>query len=171
MLQTLTFFALAGLCVLFALATLILRNMFHTFLAFLGCLLSIAGVFFSLQADYIGAVQVIVYAGSVAVLIVLALLLINHKSGDLSRTNLWRHKWLSGVIAALLVGAALCGVIMYTHVTGWPLPGETAAITPLPYTEIADGLLNKYPVAFEAMAVLLLAALVAAVVTSKPEDK
>ncbi len=171
MLQTLTFFALAGLCVLFALATLFLRNMFHTFLAFLGALLSIAGVFFSLQADYLGAVQVIVYAGSVAVLIVLALLLINHQSGDLSRTNLWRHKWLGSVLAALAVGAALFGVIMYTHVTGWPLPGETAGITPLPYTEIADGLLNHYPVAFEAMAVLLLAALVAAVVTSKPDDK
>lgn len=171
MLQTLTFFALAGLCVLFALATLFLHNMFHTFLAFLGALLSIAGVFFSLQADYLGAVQVIVYAGSVAVLIVLALLLINHKSGDLSRTNLWRHKWLGSVLAALAVGAALFGVIMYTHVTGWPFPGETAGIEPLPYTEIADGLLNKYPVAFEAMAVLLLAALVAAVVTSKPDDK
>ena len=171
MLQTLTFFALAGLVTIFALGTLVLRNMFHTFLSFLGCLLSVAGVFFSLQADFIGGVQVIVYAGSVAVLIVLALLLINHKNGDLSRTNLWAHKWLGGVLAAVLVGGALFSVIMFTHFTGLPLVGETAAIEPVPYIELADGLLNQYPVAFEAMAMLLLAALVAAIITTQGDDK
>lgn len=168
MLHTLTFMALAGLAVLFALATLVLKNLFHTFLAFLGALLSVAGVFFSLQADYLGAVQVLVYVGSVAVLIVLALLLINHQRGELSRTNLWTHKWLPGALAALAVGAGLTLVILYTAYTGLPLAGDTAEITPLPITDLADGLLKRYPVAFEAMAMLLLAALVAAIITAQP---
>lgn len=168
MLHTLAFLALAGLAVLFALGVLFLRNLLHAFLSFLGTLLAGAGVFFSLQADYLGAVQVIVYAGSVAVLIVLALLLINHKSGDLSRTNLWAHKWLASSLAALLVGASLFAVIMYTEYTGLPLAGDTAEVAPVPYSELADGLLKQYPVAFEAMAVLLLAALVAAIITAQP---
>ena len=168
--HTLVFMALGGLVLLFALATLFLKNMFHTFLAFLGALIAVAGVFFSLQADYQGAVQVIVYAGSVAVLIALALLLINHQRGDLSRTNLWAHKWLGGAAGALLVGAGLFGVIIYTEYTGLPLAGETADIKPTVYTELADGLLKQYPVAFEAMAVLLLVALVAAIITATPKQ-
>lgn len=167
MLHTLTFLGLAGLCVLFSLATLVLKNMFHTFLAFLGALLSVAGVYFSLQVDYVGAAQVIVYAGSVAVLIVLALLLINHKSGDLSNTNLWSHKWLGSTLAALMVGGVLSLVILYTDYTGLPFSGETSEIVPVPYTAIAGNLLTKYPVAFEAMAVLLLVALVAALLTAQ----
>lgn len=171
MLHTLTFLALAGLAVLFSLATLFLKNMFHTFLAFLGALLSVAGVYLSLQADYIGAVQVIVYAGSVAVLIVLALLLINHKSGDLSNTNLWAHKWLLPTLTALPVGGLLCLVILYTDYTGLPLMGETADIAAVAYPEIADGLLKQYPVAFESMAVLLLVALVAAIAAARVNER
>lgn len=167
MLHTLAFLALAGLTVLFGLATLFLKNMFHTFLAFMGALLSLAGVFFTLQSDYIGAVQVIVYAGSVAVLIVLALLLINHKSGDLSNTNLWAHKWLVPTLTVLPVGALLCLVILYTDYTGLPLAGETAEVVPTDYSAIADGLLKQYPVAFESMAVLLLVALVAAIIAAE----
>lgn len=171
MLHTLAFLALGGLTVLFALATLFLKNMFHTFLAFMGALLSVAGVFFSLQADYIGAVQVVVYAGSVAVLIVLALLLINHKRGDLSETNLWAHKWLAPTLTALPVGALLCLVILYTDYTGLPLVGDTAEVSPVAYPDIADGLLKQYPVAFESMAVLLLVALVAAIITAMAQGR
>lgn len=166
MLHTLGFLAMAGLAVLFALATLFLKNMFHTFLAFLGALISVAGVFFTLQADYVGGVQVVVYAGSVAVLIVLTLLLINHKSGDLSNTNQWAHGWLGPMFTALPVGALLALVILYTEYTGLPLMGETADVEPVAYQQLADGLLKQYPVAFETMAVLLLVALVAAVMTA-----
>ena len=69
-LQTLTFWALGGLLLLFALGTLIFRNMVHAFLSFMAALLCVAGIYFSLQADYLGGVQVIVYAGSVAILAV-----------------------------------------------------------------------------------------------------
>lgn len=170
MLHTLSFLALAALAALFALATLVFPNMIHAFLAFMGCLLCVAGVYFSLQADFIGAAQVIVYAGSVAILIVLALLLINRRQGDLAHTNRWAHKWLGGALAALAVGGCITGVLLYTMYTGWPLAGETAAVQPLPYTELADGLLNQYVVAFEAMAVLLLAALVAAIITAREPE-
>ena len=61
-LQTLTFWALGGLLLLFALGTLIFRNMIHAFLSFMAALLCVAGIYFSLQADYLGGVQVIVYA-------------------------------------------------------------------------------------------------------------
>ena len=59
------------------------------------------------------------------------------------------------------MGGSLAGAIFYTHFSGWPLAMETAEITPLPYTELADGLLNQYVIAFETVA-----ALVAAIVTS-----
>lgn len=170
-LQTLTFWALGGLLLLFALGTLIFRNMIHAFLCFMASLLCVAGIYFSLQADYLGGVQVIVYAGSVAILIVLALFLINRNAADMRQTNKWRHKWLGSILAALLVGGSLVGAIMYTHFSGWPLAMETAEITPLAYTELADGLLNQYVIAFEAVATLLLAALVAAIVTSSKLER
>ncbi len=165
-LQTLTCWALGGLLLLFALGTLIFRNMIHAFLSFMAALLCVAGIYFSLQADYLGGVQVIVYAGSVAILIVLALFLINRSAADMRQTNKWRHKWLTSILAAILVGGSLAGAIFYTHFSGWPLAMDTADIAPLPYTELADGLLNQYVIAFETVAALLLAALVAAIVTS-----
>ncbi|MBQ3180596.1 MAG: NADH-quinone oxidoreductase subunit J [Firmicutes bacterium] len=167
MLHTLAFLVLAGLTAIFGLGTLFLPNMIHAFLSFIGCLLSVAGVFFSLQADYLGAVQIIVYAGSVAVLIVLALLMINRRQGDMSHTNKWAHKWVGGALASLLVGGALGSTILYTHFTGWPLMGTTADIQPVVYADLADKLLNEHMVAFELMAVLLLAALVAAVAVAR----
>lgn len=165
-LQTLAFLAVGGLLALFALGTLVFRNMIHAFLSFMGCLLCVAGIYFSLQEDFVGGVQVIVYAGSVAVLIVMALLMINRSPGDMAHTNRWAHNWLAGALAALLVGGILALTILYTHFTGFPLAGETQEISPLPYTDIADGLLNQYIVAFEAMAMLLLTALVAAIITT-----
>lgn len=170
MLHTLAFFALAGLTALFGLGTLFLPNMIHAFLSFIGCLLSVAGVFFSLQADYLGAVQIIVYAGSVAVLIVLALLMINRRQGDMSHTNQWAHKWLGGALAALLTGGALGSAILYTHFTGWPLVGTTAEIRPVVYSDLAELLLGRHVVAFEIMAMLLLAALVAAVAVAQRRE-
>ena len=143
-LQTLTFWALGGLLLLFALGTLVFRNMIHSFLSFIAALLCVAGVYFSLQADYLGGVQVIVYAGSVAILIVLALFLINRRAGDMTHTNKWRHKWLGSTFAAVLVGGCLV---------------------------LTDGLLNQYVIAFEAMAMLLLAALVAAIMTATEPEK
>ena len=169
-LQTLTFWALGGLLLLFALGTLIFRNMIHAFLCFMASLLCVAGVYFGLQADFLGGVQVIVYAGSVAILIVLALFLINRNAADMRQTNKWRHKWLGSVLVSVLVGGSLVGAILYTHFSGWPLAQETAEIVPLPYTEIANGLLNQYVIAFETMAALLLAALVAAIITSSKMD-
>lgn len=167
MLHTLAFLALAGLTALFGLGTLFLPNMIHAFLAFIGCLLSVAGVFFSLQADYLGAVQIIVYAGSVAVLIVLALLMISRGAGDMKHTNRWAHKWLGGAVVSLLFGGGLATTILYTHFTGWPLTGTTADIEPIVYSDLADQLLNEHMIAFELMAVLLLAALVAAVAVAR----
>ncbi len=170
MLHTLAFLAVAGLTALFGLGTLFLPNMIHAFLSFIACLICVGGVFFSLQADYLGAVQVIVYAGSVAILIVLALLMINRRQGDMSHTNKWAHKWLGGAVASLLVGGALGGTILYTHFAGWPLVGTTDEIQPIVYSDLADQLLNQHVVAFEVMAMLLLAALVAAVIVARGSD-
>ncbi len=78
---------------------------------------------------------------------------------------------MGSTFAAVLVGGCLMGTILYTHFTGWPLMGETAEISPLPYTELTDGLLNQYVIAFEAMAMLLLAALVAAIMTATEPEK
>ena len=69
MIQSVVFYSLAGLTILAALAVVTLRNVLHSAL-FLGvCLAGVAGLFASLSADFLFAVQILIYVGGISILI------------------------------------------------------------------------------------------------------
>ncbi|UCH43919.1 MAG: NADH-quinone oxidoreductase subunit J [Dehalococcoidales bacterium] len=134
-----------------------LRNVFRSALSLILCFLSVAGIYFTLSADFLGAVQILVYVGGISVLIILAIMLTREVQRG-SPSNKLR-------IPAFIVAIVFLGVVGYTLLnTPWQL--STAA--PLEHTtaNIASKLLGEggFILPVEIAATLLLAAILGAIV-------
>lgn len=153
-----TFWILAVVTVVSALAVVLLRNLFRAVIFLVISFVGIAGLYITLNADFLAAVQILVYAGAIAILIIFAILL----TRDAASGN--PFGWLGGpaLLVAVLVVATIAFVILNTH---WP----QAADAPLQSATlaIADAMFNKFVLPFEVASVLLLAALIGAFVMAR----
>ncbi|MEE9583154.1 MAG: NADH-quinone oxidoreductase subunit J, partial [Dehalococcoidales bacterium] len=69
------FWVLALVAIAAALAVVTLRNVFRAALSLILCFLAVAGIFITLSADFIAAVQILIYVGAISILIILAIML------------------------------------------------------------------------------------------------
>jgi NADH-quinone oxidoreductase subunit J len=117
-------------------------------------------VYLTLGADFVAAVQVLVYAGAVCIMVVFGIMLI--RRGNMGETNLFNSQTVAagGVVALVTV---LSGYLSFrTRYAGTPpeVPENTV-------DHIATLLLSKYVIPFEVAALLLLVALVGAIFLAK----
>ena len=89
------FFLLAGLAVAGALSLILQRHPIHSALSLIVVMVSLAGLYLLQGAEFIAAVQIIVYAGAIMVLFVFVIMLLN--AGEEERTNLSRMARYVGV--------------------------------------------------------------------------
>ena len=151
------FWSLAIIAVVAALAVVLLRNIFRAALCLTLCFLVVAGIYITLSADFLAAVQVLIYVAAISILIIFGIMLTREvQRGSLS--NKFRAP-------AFLIAAALFGVISYAVInTPWqvstapPLEPTTAAIATKLFGE------GGYLLTVEIAAVLLLAAILGAFV-------
>ncbi len=68
------FWILAAVAILAALGVVILRNVFRAALSLILCFLAVAGLYITLSADFLAAVQILVYVSAISVLIILAIM-------------------------------------------------------------------------------------------------
>ncbi len=151
------FWILAVVCVVGALAVVILPNVFRAALSLVLCFLAIAGIYIALSADFLAAVQVLVYVGGISVLIIMAVMLTRGVQQGSTFNKLG--------LPALLVAILFLGVLVISMVnTPWVISG-TAPIAPTT-SALADKLLGKggFILPLEIGAVLLLAAILGAIV-------
>jgi len=151
------FWILAIVGVAAALAVVLLRNIFRAALALILCFLTIAGLYVTLSADFLAAVQVLIYVGAIAILIILAIMLTREvQQGGL--TNKLQ-------IPVLVVVVLLLGALIYTMVsTPWAV---STAMPLVPTTPILAGKLfgeGGFILVVEMAAVLLLVAILGAIV-------
>mgnify|MGYP000941821212 CR=1 FL=1 len=159
--MSLLFYVLAAIAVLGALGVVLSPNVVHSALFLTLSFLGIAMIYFYIGASFLGAVQLMVYSGAVAVLIVMAIMLT--RKADMASSNpsqkLLRRVMSAALAAAffLLIGFA---VRLVPLADGTPL-GETGA------HEIAALMLGTYVLPFEVVAVLLLVAMVGALILAR----
>jgi NADH-quinone oxidoreductase subunit J len=131
---------------------------------------NLAALYVMLDAQFIGIIQILVYAGAIMVVFLFVIMLLN--LGHASEVSDIRGN--AGKIFAGLIGVALLAMIL--AVTRWRVPDVLALPTDLPARQIeqtgviapvAQPLFNQYLLAFEVTSVLLLAAVVGAVVLGK----
>ena len=157
-----TFFVIAFIVLGSALMVVTLKNIFHSLLFLALSFLGIAGVYLLLSADFLAAVQVLVYIGAITVLMMFALMLTHRVMGGNTRQTT-EQIWLAapvtlGVLVVLIRVFAL-------HNWGY-VPGTASPTTGI----IGQSLLTNYLLPFEIASVVLLVAMVGAIVLAK-EDK
>ena len=144
-----------------ALAAACLRKLIHAALCLVVAFLGLAAFYFLLGAEFVGLVQVFVYVGAVAVLIVFTILLTRREDEDAAGFN-----W-SGVVVALAVFAGLLWSILKTS----SLSVAAAAIEPLTVKRIGELLMTNYVWPLQCVGLLLTAALIGALVLVMEEKQ
>jgi len=166
--MTIVFLTMSAVTVLGAVLAVTLRNLVHCLLALVLFFLGIAGHFFLLRADFLGAAQILIYIGAVAVLILFAIMLTRNITGtEGGRGSLGGAWWLGVGIAAALAGL-MCAASR-----------RSGLAEKLPYGATEEGvvkeigrlLVTDWVVPLEIMAVLLTAALIGAVVIALEEER
>lgn len=150
--------AVAG--VLGALGVALLRNVFRAALCLVLCLVSVAGIYVTLSADFLAAAQILIYVGAISVLIILAILMTRDiKQGSPSN----RLKVPAFVVAVIFFG------VMVFAVTG--TPWRIAGTPPVfPTTSALAARLfgnNGFVLPVEIAALLLLSAVIGAIVLAR----
>jgi NADH-quinone oxidoreductase subunit J len=151
------FWILAVTAVVSALAVVSLRNIFRAALCLILCFLSIAGIFVTLSADFLAAVQVLINVGAIAILIILSIML----TREVERGSL-PNKLQFPVLASavLFLGIAVFAVVR----TPWPV--SDLSPTEPTTAELANKLFGEggFVLPVEIAAVLLLATIIGAIV-------
>ena len=157
----LTFFLLAAVMLIGALGVVTLRQPVHAALSLVGTLLTLAVTYVTLQAHFLAAVQVIVYAGAITVLFLFVIMLLNSQ-GDERATRL---RWMTPAAAILGVVAA-AGLVGAIATTREPLPDAatvTATLQGGGAGILGEVLFSQFVLAFQLVGVLLLTGIVGAV--------
>lgn len=157
------FIVMAGIALVGAFMVASFRNVFHAALALMLSFMGVAGLYLLLEAEFIAAVQVLVYVGAISILIVFAVMLTRGlmKSKEASQNSQW--------IAAAIVSLIMFGVLFFVAVgTAWPQT-QTAIKGDL-IVLLGKELLTTYVFPFEIASVLLLAALVGAIVIAREKE-
>jgi NADH-quinone oxidoreductase subunit J len=161
--DVLAFWALAIVLVGSALAVVLTKNLFHSVLWLALALTGTAGVFLTLDAEFLAAVQLLLYAGGVITIVVFAIVVTERLVGErLSQTS---RRIGGATLVALALFAIVWNVIRET-----PLESARPEMPPDLTRALGDAVLLHHPIAFELLAVLLLVSLIGAIYFARPED-
>ena len=154
------FWVMAAVAVVAALGVVGLRNVFHAALALILCFITVAGLYITLSADFLAAVQILVYVGAISVLIILAIMMTRNVPQGNPGNRL--------KIPAFIVAAVLLGMMIFTVTK---TPWQIAAESPLAPTTgpLALKLFSAsgFVLPVEIGAALLLAAIIGAIVIAR----
>ena len=187
--QDVIFWILGVVAIGAALGVVLIRDLFRAALLLVLVFVSVAGFYVMLNAEFLAVVQVLIYVGAISILIIFAVML----TRDVQQGNLPNRLQLPAVLFAALLLSAL---VVVTIDTGWDLiPDDvqekvslvqTSAVAIIDtedlessgFTEeeqsaakeagLADLLIGDFVLPFEAVSVLLLAALIGALVLMRP---
>jgi NADH-quinone oxidoreductase subunit J len=161
------FYVFAAMVLAGGILTITRRSAIHSAISLIVSLLGVAGLYLLQQAEFLFAVQIVLYVGGIMVLFLFVIMLVNLDVA--ARQRQFNRQWLVALAAVALVGAEVSYFIYRgagsIHIADVPLPGTPAG---LGNTEIvADSLFGEYLLPFEIASILLLVAVVGSVVMAK----
>jgi len=157
------FWGLAFVLIVSSLLTVLSKNLFHSVLYLALALVTTAGVFLSLNAEFLFAVQIFLYAGGVVTLVVFAIMLTERLVGErLSQMN--RGVW-AGLPVSLAFLVAAAWALARTE-----LPSRRPELSGDLTGAIGSELVTRYVLPLELLAVLFLAALLGALYFARKDE-
>ena len=109
------FYLFALMALSFGVWTILARNAVHSALCLMSTLISIAGIFLLLQAEFIAGVQILVYVGGVLVLFLFVIMLVNVRE----ESQRYTRQLISGSLCAVLLTIGLVGILLHTQRAGF----------------------------------------------------
>jgi NADH-quinone oxidoreductase subunit J len=164
MIQLFFFYYLAAAGIVSAVLTVGLRNPVHCGIALLSLLFHIAGFFILLNAEFIAAVQIIIYAGAILVLYLFVLMLLNLKTED----RFLHRRYAFWIFIALFAAGQAFLLLLHSPFAG--KPGDVTAEQMARFGNahaIGMVMFNQYFLPFEIIGVFLLGAIIGAIVLAK----
>ncbi|MDD5686521.1 MAG: NADH-quinone oxidoreductase subunit J [Elusimicrobia bacterium] len=164
------FYFTAGIIIISAILVVTLRNILHSALFLILCLIGVAGIYIILRADFFAAAQILVYVGGIMVLMLFTIMLTQKVTNTkFKQTN---EQWFKSIV---ICGFILCTIIFaipfakilklnsLIQNTGQSLPATTISLGKL--------LFGEYVLPFEVISLVLISALIGAVVFTRENKK
>lgn len=152
------FYPLAVASLVGSLGVVLSRNVVHAALYLLLALVSTAGIFFLLYAEFIALVQLLIYGGAVVIVIFFALMLTKARGTPVSLDH---PQWPLAVVVSLATFGVLAALL-------WKVaPGTTPAQNPS-LADLGQSIFSTWLIPFELVSLVLLVALIGAVILARP---
>jgi len=166
LIDTVLFYVFALLTLGGAVFTITRRSAVHSAISLIVSLLGVAGLYLLQQAEFLFAVQIVLYVGGIMVLFLFVIMLVN--LDEAAKERQFNGQWAVAIAATLAVAAELA-YFLYRGKDAFRIadaaPAAAAAIGNV--EQVADSLFSEYLLPFELASVLLLVAVVGSVVMAK----
>ena len=156
---------LMTITVLASLAVVFSRSPIHAALSLIVSLLSVAGLYMQLSAYFLSVVQILIYAGGILVLFIYLLMLLGLLLRPMSRRRMLTYMVLFFTMMSMVFFSLIPSLASPQWRLFFDIPSHFGTIE-----GFAKALLQNYALAFELMALLLLAALVGVVYLTRREE-
>lgn len=158
--ETVLFYLFGGMAAASAIGIALSRNIVRTAVLLLFTLGGVAGLYFLLNAEFLAAVQVVVYAGGTLILIVFGVMLTSKT--PFSRFEPTRPQAIiASIIGLVLIASLIVGIGQIQ----WPTVAQTPSEYPV--ARLGQALLGDYLLPFELASVILLAVMIGAAYLAK----
>jgi NADH-quinone oxidoreductase subunit J len=176
MVELFVFVVAGAVCIGGALGVVLQRNPVHAALSLVATLFGVAVLFIAQEANFLAAVQVIVYAGAIVVLFLFVLMLLGvDQSEDLSIEPLVGQRVAAGVLGIAVFALPVLAIASVEGgVTGAPAPADAARSLSRAVPDVAllgESIFTTHVLALQLTAVLLVIAVVGAVVMAKTSKR
>jgi NADH-quinone oxidoreductase subunit J len=159
----------AGIIVLTAVLVVALKNPVYSALSLLVMFFHVAGLYVTLHAEFLAAVQIIVYAGAILVLYLFVVMLLNITREDRYHSQ-WRIVGFVCVPLLIEIVVLLAGSMAAARPdSGVAATGTSDAISPDNTLAIGESLFSTYLFPFEVASLILLVAMIGAIILAKKD--
>lgn len=158
-LELISFWIIAIITLISASKVALSKNIVHSALFLVATFVGVAGIYLLMHATFLAAVQILVYGGAIAIILVFGVMLTQRE--DMTATSLFNKARYPTIIVMIVMVTVIGSVFLNTD---WVTDTMTE---PVSVNEIATVMLNQFVIPFEVVAMLLLVAMVGAIVLAK----
>ena len=176
---TAVFWCLAAVMLICAFYVVTAKRVFHAGIAMIGCFVCIAGIYALLDCPFLAGLQLLIYVGAIATLLLFAVMLTDKMMEPERKTTFFQP--FLGIIASLSLLTILWLVLSNSNfalnitipafVMGDASGASSADVTSLDTVNIGLRLLSPYTVPFELISVIILATLIGAAAIARKEER
>ncbi|MBY0145227.1 NADH-quinone oxidoreductase subunit J [Neobacillus niacini] len=162
--EFIAFMGLALVAIIGGVLLLNLTKVVHMVVALIFTFVSIAGIYVLLSAEFVAAVQILIYSGAITIIMLFGIMLTKHDDDEETTTGKGRK-------VLLFLGVIGFAVAVYIGIYDFNVVQVPTDLHVDNTMKIGEALYSKWVIPFEATSVLLLVALVGSIILAKKEEK